>query len=177
MSAKRLSRGAKALRGSYEAASHLREAIGEHNIEFSCPAERSTAHSVLWIRATLPHGTLGVNCNDLLRATPVMAGRNPSELPTEPVTPSLLKDCPCSQQCDCASTFHPIHNSPRRRAHSLPSVHPGPAITCIIFYYSRSPRHISEARAFSYRARVATATGSHRLSQTSLSCYSQGSGP
>jgi hypothetical protein len=39
MSAKRLPRGAKALRGSYEAASHLREAIREHNIEFSCAAE------------------------------------------------------------------------------------------------------------------------------------------
>jgi len=66
MSAKRLSRGAKALRGSYEAASHLREAIGEHNMEFSCPAASTKAtwncQTAFSVRGGLP----GDNCNDLL---------------------------------------------------------------------------------------------------------------
>ncbi len=125
---------------------------------------------------TEPNDLQGVNCNDLLRATPVMVGRNPSELPTDSATPSLLKDCLGNQQCDCASTFHPIHNSPYRQAHSLLSVQPGPAITCMLFYSSRSPKHISEAGAFSYRARVAMATGLHRPIQTSLYFHIQGSG-
>ncbi len=150
--------------------------LKSHNIEFSCPAARSHKLSDHQTNLTVPVCALGVNCNDLLHATPVMAGRNLPGLSTESDTPSLLKDRHGNQQCDCPSTFHPIHNPPYRQAHSLLIVHPGPAITCMLFYYFRSPKHISEARAFSYRARVDTATGLHRLSQTSLSCYSQGSG-
>jgi hypothetical protein len=72
MSAKRLSRGAKALRGSYEAASHLREAIGEHNIELSRPADLREGPTVQWPPAALPSGPSGVGFNDLLCTPAIM---------------------------------------------------------------------------------------------------------